>query len=177
MTDKKDTIKNTIIIVLILVIVCGGMFFASSGNGASGNDKQDDTIDIETKAQEESAAVSENEMKEFNDINFSRYMEMYNGDTDSLVLIARPDCHYCQIAEPIIKNISYKYDLTINHLNTNSLSDEEQADLVRSNDYFKEFGTPTLLVVSNGEINNKLEGLTISDYYIEFLENTGFISK
>lgn len=181
MLNKRDSIKNLIIIILILIIVCGGMFFASlnSSDENKNAEKDDviDTVDLEAKAQAESDAIDENEMKELNEIDFSQYMDLYNDSIDHLVLIARPTCQYCQIAEPIIRNIAYQYDLTINYLNTDSLSDADQADLVRSNDYFKDFGTPTILLVSNGNIKNKLEGLTTSDYYIEFFKSIGFISK
>lgn len=174
---NSDTVKNVIIVILILIIVCGGLFFVSSDSSKTNNKSSSNSTDIESLAQEESNNVSKDQMKDFNEISFSTYMDMYNGSVLSLVLIGRPTCHYCQIAEPILKNISYKYNVTINYLNTDNLSEDDQADLVRSNDYFKDFGTPTILVVSNGEIKNKIEGLYTSDGYIKFLKNNNFISE
>lgn len=176
MNNKIDTIKNVVIVILVLIIVCGGMFLVSNNSSKNENTKVSDSdSNIEEKAIEESNSVLDSEKKDFNEITLSQYLEFYNGDSDSIVLVARPTCYYCQIAEPIIQNVAYKYDLTINYLNTDNFSDEDQASLVRSNDYFESFGTPVVLIVSNGEIKNKLEGLTISDYYINFFKETGFI--
>ena len=69
-------------------------------------------------AEKESESVKSNEIKELNNINVSDYLEFYAGEESKLVLVARPTCHYCQIAEPILQNIAYKYDLEINYLNT-----------------------------------------------------------
>lgn len=178
MDNKMDTIKNVVIVILVLIIVCGGMFLVPTKFSKNGdNTVSNSDNNIEEKAIEESNNVLDSEKKTLNEITLSQYLDLYNSSTDNIVLIARPTCYYCQIAEPIIQNVAYKYDLTINYLNTDNLSDEDQASLVRSDDYFENFGTPSVLIVGNGEIKNKLEGLTLTDYYIDFFRQNGFIDK
>ena len=178
MDNKIDTIKNVVIVILILIIVCGGMFLVSDNSSKNGDLKVSDLdVNIEKIAIQESNNVLESEKKDFNEVTLSQYLDLYNGSSSSIVLIARPTCYYCQIAEPIIQNIAYKYDLTINYLNTDNFNEEDQASLVKSDDYFKEFGTPSVLIVGDGEIKNKLEGLTLTDNYISFFKQNNFIGK
>jgi len=173
--NKIDTIKNVIIVILVLVIVGGGMFLVPTDSSKNKDTGVSDSNNIEELAIEESNNILDNEKKTLNEVTLSQYLDLYNGTTDSIVLIARPTCYYCQIAEPIIQNVAYKYDLTINYLNTDNLNEEDQASLIKSDDYFESFGTPVILIVGDGKIKNKLEGLTISDYYISFFKETGFI--
>lgn len=176
MDNKIDNIKNVVIIILVLIIVCGGMFIVSDNSPKNDGAKNNDSnVNIEEKAIKESNNVLENEKKDLNEVTLSQYMDLYNGSSNSIVLIARPTCYYCQIAEPIIQNVAYKYDLTINYLNTDNFSDEDQASLVRSDDYFKDFGTPCVLIVGEGKIKGKIEGLTLTDNYIKFFKQNNFI--
>lgn len=175
MYNKIDTIKNVVIVILILIMIGVVMFFVPTNSSKDRDTGVSNSENVEELAIEESNSVSDNERKTFKEVSFSEYLELYNGTTDSIVLIARPTCYYCQIAEPIIQNVAYKYDLTINYLNTDNLNEEDQASLIKSDDYFESFGTPVIVIVSDGKIKNKLEGLTISDYYINFFKETGFI--
>lgn len=176
MNEKKDKIKNAVIIILIFIIICGILFLASN----SINDKDGENTnssDVVTVATEESNNVSNDEKKELSEISYKNFADIYNGSDKKIVLIARPTCHYCQIAEPIIQNVAFKYDLTINYLNTDNLSDDDQANLVRLDDYFANYGTPSILVVQDGKIIDSLNGLTTSEKYIEFFNKEGFITK
>ena len=131
-----------------------------------------------TRAQEESANVPEDEQKDFEDIDVDTYLELYDGEEDAIVLLSRPTCGYCQIAEPILHHIAYQYDLTINHINTDEMSEEDGTNLIESDDYFSEgFGTPLLLVVSNGEIVDMVNGLVDTDSYVSFFTANGFIKE
>ena len=109
-------------------------------------------------------------------INLATYLEYYTSDEDILVLLARPTCHYCQIAEPILKNLAYKYDIEINYLNTDDFTEEDNNNLMASDEFFSSgYGTPILLYIKNNSIIDKVDGLTNSDGYIEFLRTNGFI--
>ncbi len=127
-------------------------------------------------AQEEANNISDDEKKDFNDIDVDEYLDMYDGDEDSIVLLSRPTCGYCQIAEPILHHIAYEYDLTINHINTDEMDGDDQNNLIDSDEFFSDgFGTPLLLIVSNGEIKDMVNGLVTTDSYVEFFTNNGFI--
>lgn len=183
MNEKKKKIILGIVITVVVVLVCALCYFASSAASTKAGDTYSEEstsqntsgTDMTAKAQEESANVPEDEQKEFNEIDVDTYLDMYNGDEDSLVLFASPTCGYCQIAEPILKHISYQYDITINYVNTSEIDSDDSEKLVDSNDFFSQLGTPTLLVVSNGKIVNQVAGLVDTDSYVSFFKDTGFI--
>lgn len=170
MKKKIYGIIGIVLIVILIIIGC-------SINPDKKESGSDDIKVIIANAQSESASVKEEEKKDFIDINIDEYLEKYNGNEKSLVLIGRPTCQYCQIAEPILHNISYVYNIDINYLNTDNFQDGDSQKLVESDSFFSSgFGTPLLLVLSNGNINDKVDGLTDTAHYIKFLENNGFIN-
>jgi thiol-disulfide isomerase/thioredoxin len=169
MNNKKKT--GTIILIVVLAIVC-----IIAMNITGGSEKTTSNTTSSSTAEEESAAVKDSEKKDFVTIKIDKYLEYYKGSTNTIILIARPTCHYCQIAEPILHNVAYKYDLTINYLNTDDFSSDDETTLVNSDSYFKNgFGTPLLLIVSNSKIVDKVEGLTTSEAYTSFFKTNGFI--
>jgi len=168
MNKKTFGIIGVILIVLLLIISC----FISTDKKSSSDDIQT----IISNAEKESENVKDNEKKEFIDISIDDYLNKYNSEENSLVLIGRPTCHYCQIAEPILHNISYKYNIDINYLNTDNFQDGDSEKLIKSDSFFTNgFGTPLLLVISNGSIKDKQDGLTDTNHYIEFLKENEFI--
>lgn len=181
----KDKLKNGIIIALILIIVFGASFLAT---GIDPNQKKEDNTDTTmkddattnnaNKAQEESEAIKEEEQKELENINIERYLELKEKDSPSIIYIARPTCHYCEIQGPIIKNIALEKELTIYYLNTDEMSAEESTTFIKSDDTFKDgFGTPCTIVVKDDKVVGKLEGLTDKETMINFFEENGVISK
>ena len=58
------------------------------------------------------------------------------------------------------------------------MSDDDVAKLVSSDDYFSEgYGTPLLLVVGDGKISNKIEGLATKSEYISFFKENKFMEE
>lgn len=169
MNKKLFGIIGVVFLLVLLVVCC----FINP-------DKQDNSSeDINTiiyNAQSESANVKENEKKDFIEISVDLYLSKYSEEEKSLVLIGRPTCHYCQIAEPILHNIAYKYNVDINYLNIDNFQNDDSQKLVSSDSSFSEgFGTPLLLVVGGGKIEGRVEGLTDTKHYISFMEKYGFI--
>ncbi len=159
-------------IVIILIIIAS---FAGTNKKESTSNSEDVNA-ILTNAQEESKKVTADEQKELSEINVDTYLEYYNGEENKLVLLARPTCGYCQIAEPLIKKIAKDYDLEIVYLNTDNFQGEDQQKLMNSDEFFKEgFGTPLLLCVGQNKIIDKVDGLTDTNHYIAFFQKNGFI--
>lgn len=170
MNKKTFGIIGIVLVVILLIVSC-------SIKSDKEEKSSDDIQTIINNAQKESENVKEEEQKEFTEINIDEYLNKYNGEEKSIVLIGRPTCHYCQIAEPILHNIAYKYDLNIFYLNTDNFQDGDSEKLVNSDSFFSEgFGTPLLLVLSNGSINSKVDGLTDTNHYVEFFKSNGFIN-
>ena len=163
---KKEQIKTVAIIVLLLVIVFGGSYFASevkSNKNTSSktttptNNNQKDT----TTNGDDDTEISEDKQAELNSIDIDKYLSLKKGSDKSIIYISRPTCHYCQQEDPIMKNIVYETNITVNYLNTDELDDDGNTKLIKSDDYFSEgYGTPLILVVQKNKIVDKIEGLT-----------------
>lgn len=174
MEKKKTlTIIGVALLVVLLVIGCFvGEKDSSNKNLKLSNDPQV----VYANAQNESKAVKDNEQGELTEIKIDTYLDYYNGNENKLVLIARPTCGYCQIAEPIIRKIIKDYDVEINYLNTDDLSGDDTVKFTSSDAEFSNgFGTPMLLVVGNGKIVDKVDGLTDTAHYVDFIKRNNFI--
>lgn len=183
MNERNKKIILGIVIAIGVILLCALCYFASSAttNKAGDSYQESDTSSVEdmtSRAQEESANVPEDEKKDFKDIDVDTYLDLYEGNEKAIVLFSRPTCGYCQIAEPILQHISYQYDLTINHINTDEMDSDDSTNLVESNDYFSDgLGTPLLMVVSNGEIVDVVSGLVDTASYVGFFTDNGFIKE
>lgn len=193
MDDKKKKIFFGVGVAVFIVLLCALCYFVSSATSnnkgdayqnstsstsSSSSESSNSASDMTTRAQEESDSVSDDEKKDFNDINIDKYLDLYNGDAKSIVLFSRPTCGYCQIAEPILHHIAYQYDLTIYHVNTDEMSSSDSTKLVNSDDYFSDgFGTPLLLVVSDGEIVDRVSGLVDTASYVDFFSDNDLIKE
>lgn len=191
MNDRNKKIVTGIGVAVGVILVCALCYFASSAVSAKAGDNYSESdnsnssttsgssaSDMTSRAQEESANVPDDEQKDFNDIDIDEYLDLYDGSEDSIVLFSRPTCGFCQIAEPILHHIAYQYKLTINHVNTDEMSSSDETKLVESDDYFSDgFGTPLLVVVSNGEIVDMVSGLVDTENYVKFFTKHGFIDE
>lgn len=176
---KKEQIKTATIIILLLIIVFGGSYFASeiksnkntSSNNTTTNDQKDTTTDGDDDTE-----ISEDKQAELNSIDIDKYLSLKKGSDKSIIYISRPTCHYCQQEDPIIKNIVYETNITVNYLNTDELDEDGNSKLIKSDDYFSEgYGTPLILVVQKNKIVDKIEGLTSKDNIVSFFKKYDFI--
>ena len=160
-----------IIILLIVVMIC--ITLDPSKNKKISNDPE---IIMENAEEESEEYSNSKEQKKFTEINIDTYLEYYSGSESKIILIARPTCHYCQIAEPIIHKVAYDYDLDINYLNTDNFQEGDLNKLIGSDDMFSEgFGTPLLLVVKDNKIKDTVDGLTDYAHYEKFFKDNKFI--
>ena len=177
-----ESVKTGVIIVLVLVLVFGASYFTSELQACNNTESSTTTSATDTNSANDDSSsdsdIPESEQADLNEISIDDYLDLKDGDEASIIYIARPTCYYCQQEEPIVKNIVYEYDVTVNYLNTDELDDDGLADLVQSDDYFSEgFGTPLLMVVEDGEIKEVLEGLKDKDTIVDFFKEYGFISR
>ena len=170
--------KKTGIIVGVILVVCLIIASFSIKPKTSSNleNLSDDMNVIIANAEKESAAVKDEEKKEFISINVDQYLEYYNGSEKKLVLLARPTCHYCQIAEPIIQKVSKEYNIDIYYLNTDDFSEDDQQVFVNSDERFSSgFGTPFLMILKDGGIVDSVDGLTDYAHYVYLLRKNNLI--
>ena len=157
---KEKVFKGVGIVVLVLAIL-GMAFWVSSSYGEDTAAFQFEYIDIDT------------------------YLEYLNDDEKRIILLARPDCSWCQLEEPIIKSVGSKNKLTIYYLDaTPFLSNieedpytEDGKTLIASDeDWFNGgFGTPNTLIVQNGKIIDGVDGYVERSELEDLFERNGFM--
>lgn len=182
--DKKNTAK-IVISTLFVILICALCFFASMASSKddkysesnSSSSSSNSGSDITSTAQAESSSIKDDEKGSFNDISVDSFVDIYNGSDKKIVLFSRPTCGYCQIAEPILQNIIYKYNITINHVNTDEISEDDFTKLEKTDSAFADFGTPFLVVAADGKLIDKVNGFTNTAGYLEFFQKNGFISE
>lgn len=173
--DKKKILAIIGAVAFVALIVIS-VVVSPSSNGSSSNKLTEDPNVILSNAQEESAKVEDSEKGEFHQINVDTYLAYLAGTEAKAVLVARPTCTYCQIAEPIVQKIIHDYNADINYLNTDNFQGDDQVNFINSDEAFKEgFGTPMLLVVHDNKVVDTVDGLTDTAHYIAFLTKYGFI--
>lgn len=157
----KEKVQGVIIVILLLIIVFGGSYFLSEMKTCKEND----------------VYTSE---KSLNSISYQDYKELKNKDAMSIIYIARPGCSYCQQQLPIINQIISEYDLNINYMNTDNMSEDEIDELIASYDVFdggKNFGTPTILLVKGGKIIDSNIGYNDKDKIVALFTKYELIKK
>ena len=173
MNKKTLTVLGITVLIILLIISFG---ISPDKEKKTKKISEDPNVIMENANKESEEFKNSNEQKEFTEINVDTYLEYYSGQENKIILIGRPTCHYCQIAEPIISKLSYDFDIEINYLNTDNFSEEDGKKLLESNEFLKDgFGTPLLLIVSNNEIKDYQDGLTDYAHYKKLIKKNGFI--
>ncbi len=178
---EKKKVFQYLIVIAIVFLVCIISFAVSNSNSEkysknTSNNNVGNGEDILQIATKDAGDVKDDERVAPNEISTDDYLSLYGGSDQKLVLFSSPTCQYCKIATPILENLIYQYKVEINYLNTGNLSNEDRQKIMESNDYFKEgFGTPLMLVVQDGKIVDKIDGLVTKDSYMSFFKEYGFM--
>lgn len=102
--------------------------------------------------------------------------EAFSATESKLVYLARPDCSWCQKAKPILNKAAKKYGFEYLYINTGNLKSEKLKPILQKFELdIKKFGTPTFVVVKNGEVVDSNIGYMQEDDFIDFLRNTEVI--
>lgn len=176
--DNNNVLKGIIILLgLIIFFIIIFLISNQSDKGVysnTGGTTSGSTVDVS----QESSDIPEEEMGELTSIDISKYLELKEGDSYSVIYIGRPTCSHCQVQLPIMKHLVYKYGVTVNYLNTDDLDEDGISKLQESDDYFKEgWGTPLVLIVKDDEIVDKIEGESSIDDTASLLKKYDLISE
>ena len=165
---------SLIIILLIVIIALAG----SKGKYNTTNTENGGTSSSQT-LQGESSSIKDDERKDLKTINIDEYLSLKeSNDSYSIIYVARPTCSFCVLQKPIMENVVYRYDITVNYLNTDELSDEDVNKLRDSDEYFEGgWGTPLTLIVRDNKIVDKIEGATVSSNLIELFKKYDIITE
>ena len=170
-TKKKELVKIVSIVMAcvvgFVVLLAGAVLIISSAS------KTDSTTADPTTTQTTTSAV---ESAGFNEVDIDEYIKLVKGSEKSIILVARPTCGYCEQFAPVLKEAMEDMKLTINYIDTDKLSEDDWETFTNSLTYLKEeeWGTPTVLIVQNGESLDVNSGATDLDSIKEFFTKNGF---
>lgn len=156
---QKDIILIALVVVLLIVAAI-----------VTGN--KDSKVDIELPVALEGDAG-------FNEITYSNYLEKIDSNEPFLVVIVKDGCGYCEMYEPILKEVADEYNLPINYINLTNLSEEEYNNLVQSNAYLKknQWGTPTTLFMLGDSVIDSIGGYVDKDKFVDFVKENFVVNE
>ena len=157
-----DKIKNFIILILVLIIVFGGSYVSSEISYYKKNCQIESNTEVENM---------------FSDISIEEYKNLLSGENLSFIYIGRNDCEYSKAEDVVLQEILSEYNIIINYLNLNKLTDYDLEYLYSSYSSFIDDGiaTPTITLVQGGEVKMFKKGYTSKDNLIELLTENNFI--
>lgn len=156
---QKDIILIALVVVLLIVAAI-----------VTGN--KDSKVDIELPVALEGDAG-------FNEITYSNYLEKIDSNEPFLVVIVKDGCGYCEMYEPILKEVADEYNLPINYINLTNLSEEDYNDLAQSNAYLKknQWGTPTTLFMLGDSVIDSIGGYADKDKFVDFVKENFVVNE
>lgn len=155
LTSKQ---KDLILILLVIVLLVVALFVTM---------KKTPKLDIELPVALEGEAG-------FTEITYSEYEEKMNTEAPFLVVIVRDGCGYCEMYEPILKEVADEYKLPIYYINMTNLNNDEYTALGTSNSYLKKnqgkWGTPTTLFMYGSTVVDSIPGYVDKDKFVDFVK-------
>lgn len=155
LTSKQ---KDLILILLVVVLLIVAVFVTT---------RKEPKLDIELPVALEGEAG-------FTEITYSEYEDKMNSEEPFLVVVVRDGCGYCEMYEPILKEVAEEYKLPIYYINMTNLNNEEYTALGTSNSYFKKnqgnWGTPTTLFMKGKEAIKTIPGYVDKDKLVDFVK-------
>lgn len=134
----------------------------------------------ENEALEEDATYTPEENLTF--IDFDKYKELVNSDSDSIIVIGQTTCSHCIEVKPVLSHVAGNYDLEINYLNLTEMSSDEQTELIESLKNLgyadaENLGTPLTIIVKDKKISSTIEGSNPPSYFIREFKKAGMITE
>ena len=115
--------------------------------------------------------------KTYDEISFNELEKMLKEKQSFILLIGRDDCSACQAYKPTIEKVIQDYKLDVKYININTLSDDENAELL-SNFYIT--GTPQTVFVVKGKEKDRYTRVNGSQKYskvVEIMKKNGYIKE
>ncbi len=106
------------------------------------------------------------------DINNETWFQKFNSNEEFVTLIYRNGCYKCEEYLEILSTISKKYKKPIYYYNTSLINETEDKNIWNVT---KATGTPSLVIVKNGNVENILIGSKSSEEVINFLKQNNVL--
>lgn len=117
-----------------------------------------------------------------NYINYDGFKNILKSNKPEVVVFTSTTCHFCISERPILEKIAEENNVKINwmYLNGSFNSQEEYDEFKTSLKWFvdnSDWGTPTTLIIQNGEAISALSGYREYDDFVSFLKQNNIIVK
>lgn len=164
--DKKEEVKksNSVLKVLFGIILLIGLFGLVFYTSTTRDGKETPSM--------------------IQDTTGSEFQALLNSNEKAVVLIAKPDCPWCQRYKPIINQVANEYNVVVYYVNTSLLSNDEYIYLHDNisvlKDQYDSYGnpvipTPMTVIVQSGKDIDNIEGYVEKGEIISFLKKNGII--
>lgn len=120
-------------------------------------------------------------------VEYDEYEELISDGDKHIIVIGQTTCSHCIAIKPTLNSIAEDYDLTINYLNINLVTQDEYTSFVQSLDKlgyddpsFVEdgsFGTPLILIVKKGKVSSYIAGERTKSQLVKEFKKSGMISE
>lgn len=163
--EQTEKIKTGVIIVLGILVFFGATYFVSENIGDRSNDKtaveqQEDGNPL----LEEGEVLNEEEQSDLTSVTMDDLKGMLENGDKKLVMLGTESCYWCIQQKPILKSLVYRYNIEIGYMDLNLLTSEEDSELRSLHESLQAFGTPTFIVVDQGEVVKvSVGGMTTSE--------------
>lgn len=186
-TKKQiENAKTGVIIVFGIIIVIGLIFIVSNNtgnnayvgnNGNSSSSSQNESMISDNPLLEDGEEINEEDMGDLNAISFSDLESMIKKNSKEIVMLGTEHCTWCIYQKPILRKIVKDYNIRINYLNLENLTDEENAKLSKLHESLESYGTPTFIVLVDGKVTVVDSGARGTNAMVEFLKTNNLISE
>lgn len=120
-----------------------------------------------------------------NYIDYAQYKKVIKSSTPQIIVLGSSTCHFCLELRPILDEVVKETGVKVNWLYldsafTSGKEDGEYNEFLTSLSWFEEnenFGTPTTLLVKNGEVQSALSGYREKEDILKFLKQNKLISE
>lgn len=120
-------------------------------------------------------------------IEYKDYEKLISDSKDHVIVVGQTTCSHCIAVKPALNSIAEDYDLTINYLNINLVSQDEYKSFTESlkNIEYNEpsfledgsFGTPLILIVKKGKVSSYIAGERSKSQLVKEFKKAGLISE
>lgn len=117
-----------------------------------------------------------------NYVDYDEYNELIKSDQNQALILASSTCHFCLSERPILDEIVEEYGIKLNWIYLDEILSTEDIynEFMSSLDWFvqnQNWGTPTTLIIKNGQVESVLSGYRSKDDLISFYKQNNIISE
>lgn len=154
LTSKQ---KDLILVALVAVLLVVGLLVSGA--------KKEEKVNIELPVALEGEAG-------FTEMTYSEYEEKMESGKPFVMVVVRDGCHYCELYEPVVTEVTSEYSVPFYFINLAHLSEDEYTKLGTSNSYLKnkEWGTPTTLFMNGKDVIDSIGGYVEKDELVNFVK-------